>query len=304
MRLRWTFAGLVALACGLAWAQAPSPRPRITGVSHLAVYTSDPAAAASFYADQMGFAKLPDPESSQGVRYALSPTQWVEVLPLPPNAGINRLDHIAFTTDSAEGMRKFLAAKAWKVPSSVQKGSDGSQWFEVLDPEGNRVQFIQPVLKPIDAPRAVGRHIIHIGIVVHSREAEDAFYRAILGFRPYWFGGAAEGRIDWVSQQTPDSRDWLEYMMVAPGPVTDITQQRLGVMNHLSVGEISVQQVAEKLLVPGVLTGRHDPAPKIGHDGKYQLNLYDPDDTRLELMNFKPTQPACCSPRTAPDPEP
>jgi catechol 2,3-dioxygenase-like lactoylglutathione lyase family enzyme len=306
MQLRNTFAVLIALVALPAWGQTGPARPALTGVSHLAVYTSDAAAAERYYGYQLGFAKLPDPENPQGVRYALSATQWVEVLPLPAGAGINRLDHIAFTTASAEGMRKYLAAKGWKTPEAIGKGADGSRWFTVLDPEGNRVEFFEPSPHPVDAPRAIGRHIIHVGMMVHSREAEDAFYRVLLGFRPYWFGGADPGRIDWVSQQTPESRDWLEYMMIGPGTgiPAEMTAQRLGVMDHLSVGEPSVQDAFAKLTAEGRLPARHDPAPKLGHDGKYQLNLYDPEGTRVELMNFKPSQEPCCSPRTAPDPEP
>jgi len=53
---------------------------------------------------------------------------------------------------------------------------------------------------------------------VHSREAEDKFYKEILGFRAYWFGGMHPEKLDWVSQQTPDGHDWLEYMLVGPAP--------------------------------------------------------------------------------------
>lgn len=306
MQLRVGLAVLVALVTVEAWGQTGPARPAITGISHLAVYAADKAAAEHFYVDQLGFAKLPDPENPQGVRYALSATQWVEVLPLPAGTGIDRLDHIAFTTASAEGMRRYLAAKGWKTPKTVEKGRDGSCWFTVLDPEQNRVEFLEPGSKPVEVPRAIGRHIIHVGMMVHSREVEDSFYRALLDFRPYWFGGMEAGRIDWVSQQTPEARDWLEYMMVGPGQglPADMTAQRLGVLNHLSVGETSVQEAFEKLTAENRFPARHDPAPKLGRDGKYQLNLYDPDGTRVELMNFKPSQEPCCSPRTAPDPEP
>ena len=100
----------------------------------------------------MGAAKLPDPENPKGVRYALSATQYIEVLPLP--AGVDaktsvvRLDHTAWITDSADGMRKYLAAKGWKTPAKVEKGADGSRWFAVLDPEGNKVEFVQPPAHP------------------------------------------------------------------------------------------------------------------------------------------------------------
>ena len=36
--------------------------------------------------------------------------------------------------------------------------------------------------------------------------------------------------------------------------------------------------------------------PKIGRDGKWQLSLYDPNLTRVELMEPKPVEKPCCSP--------
>jgi catechol 2,3-dioxygenase-like lactoylglutathione lyase family enzyme len=146
-------------------------RPKITGISHLAVYTSDPAAADRFYRTTVGAVRLPDPENPKGVRYAFSTTQFIEVLPLPPGAGINRLDHIAYATDDAEGLRKYLAAKAYKTPSAVQRGADGSHWFTVLDPEGNKVEFVELPHLPqaVAAPNVIGSHIIHAGMLVHSR---------------------------------------------------------------------------------------------------------------------------------------
>ncbi len=298
-----------AAAFGAAAVFAQSaPRPKITGISHIAVYASDPVAADRYYAGIIGAAKLPDPEDPGGVRYALSSTQFIEVLPLPADAGINRLDHTAWNVDNASAMRRYLAAKGWKTPPLVTRGVDGSRWFEVRDPEGNRVQFVQPPahLRAIDAPGAIGHHIIHIGFMVHSRAAEDAFYRDLLGFRPYWWGGHTDGAVDWVSQQAPDGRDWLEYMLAA-GPGRGIppgmTGNQLGILDHLSIGEDSVPDAYQVLAAGNRLTGRHDPAPKIGRDGKYQFNLYDPDGIRLELMNFHATNRPCCSPFTAADPE-
>jgi catechol 2,3-dioxygenase-like lactoylglutathione lyase family enzyme len=292
------------LAVTAAVAQNVLTRPKITGISHLAVYTADAAATERYYVGSIGAVKLADPENPKGVRYALSAAQWVEVLPLPPGVGINRLDHTAWTTESAEGLRKYLAAKGWKTPAAVKKGTGGSRWFSVLDPEGNTVEFVQPSGKPVAAPDAVGHHIIHVGFMVHSREAEDKFYKEILGFRAYWFGGMHPEKLDWVSQQTPDGHDWLEYMLVGPGAgiPADMTQNRLGVLDHLSIGEVSVPDAYQKLVAANRLTGKHDAAPKIGLDGKYQFNLYDPDGIRLELMNFHATDKPCCSPFTAEDP--
>lgn len=283
--------------------QAAPVRPNITGISHIAVYTSNPSATDHFYRAVVGAAKAADPENPRGVRYMLSATQFVEVLPLPSGAGIVRLDHTAWNTANAEAMRRYLAAKGWKTPEKVNRASDGSRWFEVLDPEGNKVQFVQPGTEHVSAPDAIGHHMIHVGFMVHNRVKEDEFYRGLLGFRPYWFGGMHEGQVDWVSQQVPDGHDWLEYMMTpGTGIPEGMTQQHLGVMDHFSIGEVSVPEAYKVLEAGNRLTGRHDAAPKIGRDGKYQLNLYDPDGIRIELMNFQPTQKPCCSPFTAANP--
>ena len=303
------FAVVSLAAFSVATVAATTPeRPKITGISHLAVYTSDPAATDHYYREIIGAAKLPDPENPQGVRYAFSATQFVEVLPLPPNSGINRLDHTAYNTTDVEGFRKYLAAKGWKTPNTVTKLSDGSRSFVVLDPEGNKVEFVQPAAyaKAPDAPNVIGHHIIHVGILVRSPEEQNKFYRELLGFRPYWYGGMTEGKIDWVSQQVPDGHDWVEYMVVSAPPGSgipaNITQHQLGVMDHLSVGEESVNDTYKKLEAENRLGGVHDKTPKIGRDGKWQFNMYDPDGTRLELMNFHATEKPCCSEFTAQDP--
>ena len=304
---------VAAAALSAAAAQTVPPRPRITGISHIAVYTSDPAATEHYYTEVVGAVKLSDPEDQQGVRYALSETQYVEALPLPAGAGVVRLDHVAWVTESAEGMRKYLAAKRWKVPAHVQHGAGGSTWFEVRDPEGNKVQFVEAPARRLGfvvvafAPHAIGHHIIHVGYMVHDRALEDTFYRDLLGFRPYWWGGRG-GKVEWVAQQCPDGHDWMEYMVTrgTSGMPADMTQRELGVMDHFSIGVVSVPDAVKALVagnrldtVPG---GHHDAAPKIGLDGKYQFNMYDPDGIRTEVMNFHATEKPCCSPFTAEDP--
>ena len=92
MYSRSLFALLLAVSAVPMVAQPPSAsikRPRITGISHLAVYTSDAAAADHFYRELVGAAKLTDPENPRGVRYAFSNVQFIEVLPLPAGAEIS-----------------------------------------------------------------------------------------------------------------------------------------------------------------------------------------------------------------------
>jgi catechol 2,3-dioxygenase-like lactoylglutathione lyase family enzyme len=291
--------------CGAALAATPV-RPPITSVSHLAVYIDDVAKAEQFYVHDLGALKRLDPENPQGVRYFFSPSQFVEVLPLPVNMGANRMDHIAFNTTDVEGLRRYLAAKKIQVPKAASKGADGSQWFQVKDPEGIAVEFVQPPSPlPAIAVNPLFGHIIHVGAIVHDRALEDTFYRDILGFRPYWYGGMKdEGPPNWVSQQVPDGSDWLEYMVTSNA----LTQAQMGVLNHFSLGVPNMEKAYTALWNEGRLDGQVDGRgqqiiPKIGRDAKWQLNLLDPDGTRAEVMELHAIGKPCCSPFTAADPE-
>jgi catechol 2,3-dioxygenase-like lactoylglutathione lyase family enzyme len=299
-------AGLAMLgAFSAALAQTPA-RPPITSVSHLAVYAGDAAKTERFYVHDLGAVKRADPENPQGARYYFSPSQFVEVLPLPPGAAANRMDHIAFNTANAEGLRRYLAAKNIQVPKETIRGSDGSQWFQVKDPEGITVEFVQSrPPRPSIAVNPLFGHIIHVGAIVRDRALEDAFYRDILGFRPYWFGGMKDDAPpSWVSQQVPEGHDWLEYMVTT----NTLNQAQMGVLNHFSLGVANMEKVYTALWNEDRLEGQVDGrgqqlVPKIGRDAKWQLNLLDPDGTRAEVMELHAIGKPCCSPFTAADPE-
>ncbi|MBV8630931.1 MAG: VOC family protein [Silvibacterium sp.] len=298
---------VVLLSLSLPAAVSGQARPAITGISHIAVYTSHPDTAEKYYVHDIGLFKGPDPENPNGVRYYVNSTQFVEVLPLPAGAGPDRLDHLAYITADAEALRAYLAAHKVEVPARVEHGSDGSLWFHVKDPEGNVVGFVQPPAQPLSIAGAnpIGHRVIHVGMSVKSRDTEDAFYRNILGFQPYWFGGMKSDRIDWVSQQVPEGHDWLEYML-SPLPANatpEVTQKQLGVLNHLSIGVLNMEKAVTTLDSEGRLDNQHV-GPQIGRDGKWQYNLFDPDQTRLELMEYSNVEKPCCSPFTAQNPSP
>jgi catechol 2,3-dioxygenase-like lactoylglutathione lyase family enzyme len=309
MRRGWLLLG-AAMAAAMAGGALAANRPAILSVSHLAVYAADPARTESFYVQDLGAVKMPDPENPLGTRYYFSPSQFVEVLPLPAGAGINRLDHVAFETYDVEAMRTYLADRNYAVPPRVTHGADGGLWIDVTDPEGNKVQFVEtPTSRPAIPVNALSRHIIHVGYVVHDRAKEDGFYRDLLGFRPYWAGGMKDDTPpSWVSQQLPNGTDWLEYMLVPPpDPNSDappMTQQRLGVLNHFSLGVVNMEAAYTALWNSDRLEGQPATAvPKIGRDAKWQLNLIDPDGTRAEVMEFHAIGKPCCSPFSATDPD-
>lgn len=305
--LRPSIALLVSLSLlfgATAPAQASNKRPLVTGISHIAVYARDMAASDDFYRRILGGAKSADPEDSRGARYYFGAHQFVEVLPAPAGQGPSMLAHVAYATPDASALRSYLLAHGTGA-TDIRAGADGAKWFAVRDPEGNEVQFVQGGAPGVRlSPWAVGSHIIHIGYLVHNRATEDRFYRRLLGFRPYWFGAMKEGAVDWVSQQVPDGHDWLEYMMVGPGstvPETGIDARELGVLDHFSIGVPNMEAAVTRLYAGDRLPPRHD-GPSMGRDGKWQANLYDPDGTRVELMEFQPVIKPCCSAFTAESP--
>ncbi len=287
-------------------AAAQQNRPAITGISHMCVYASDMKASEHFYAQILGAAKGPDPQDANGTRYYFSPVQFVEVLPLPAGATQSRMGCVAYNTQDAESLLQYLRAKGAAELGELRTGNDGSRWFQTKDPEGNEVQFVQPG-KPASSPggaNPIGNRIIHVGYLVHSRAEEDRFYKDILGFKAYWFGSKQPDHVDWVSQQVPDGHDWLEYMMVGDGstvPLSKVDQRQLGVLNHFSIGVPNMEEAVTTLYREERLSPRHD-GPQMGLDGKWQANLYDPDGTRVELMELQPVMKPCCSPFTAASP--
>ncbi|HKR31068.1 MAG TPA: VOC family protein [Terriglobales bacterium] len=270
-------------------------RPAITGVSHVTFYTTAPDAAKHFYGDLLGLAQ------NDHSNVFLVGRQAVQALAENPPNPHSLLSNIGFATANAEQLRRYLQSRSVHVPARIEQNPDGTRWFEVKDPEGNRVQFEQAKTKNLRNPKALSSQIIHVGFLVHDRAAEDAFYREILGFRPYWFGGRTDDRVDWVALQVPEGHQWIEYMLTNKD--AQITAQRLGVLNHFSLGVSDIKETAKQLEARGWTSDSRSHI-QLGRDGKVQLNVYDPDGTRVEFMEFTPTQPPCCSPFTASHPSP
>jgi catechol 2,3-dioxygenase-like lactoylglutathione lyase family enzyme len=290
---------LLLVILGLAavcHSENPVQRPAITGISHVAFYSSNLAAAKEFYNGLLGLAiRAPGPESYQvGI-------QQVELEPLPAGHGHDLIAHVAFATADADGVRRYLSEHGVTVPAKVNTESNGTVWFALKDPEGNPIEFVQerPELEGRQAEAPVSKVMIHAGFVVHSREVEDKFYKDLLGFHVYWHGGMKDNETDWVDMQVPDGTQWLEYMMVRKGQ--ELSPGTLGVLNHIALGVPSMTSAAQLLRSRGWKPSDKE-KEQIGKDGKWQLNLYDPDGTRVELMEFTPVQTPCCSPYTGPHP--
>ena len=274
------------------------PRPQVTGISHVAFYSTNLAGAKDFYGGLFGL--WTDPARPNAYHVG---AQMVELEPLPQGHGHDLIAHLAFATPDAEGMRKYLASHSVSVPEKVSKGGGDTLWFALKDPEGNSIEFVQerPELTGRPPEAAVSKVMIHVGFVVHDRAAEDKFYKDLLGFHLYWQGGNPSDRVDWVMMQVPDGTDWIEYMLYLPASPS---LAQLGSANHLAPGVSSVAELQQRLEQRGWKAPEGRNPQILGVDGKMQLDLTDPDGTRIEFMEFKPVKDPCCSAYTGPQPGP
>src|SRR5713101_3118130 len=286
-----------------AMPEKPQPvvRPAIVGVAHIGLRTDNLAAARKFYSDVLGFQEpftVDDPPGKLLLTYfKVNDHQYVEVFPELKDPKQDRLSHISFETTDAEQMRAYLASRGVKVPEKLEPMRDGNRGFDVNDPDGHDVEFVE--FRPGSLhSRNFGKYlpdtristrIIHVGVVVKDRAAADRFYKDILGFKLQWRGGMKDTDTDWVAMRVPEGTDWLEYMLNVNNP----NPHTLGVMHHLSLGVPDIQAGYRLAVECGYKSSE---TPKVGRDGKYQYNLYDPNFTRVELMEPKPVQKPCCSP--------
>jgi catechol 2,3-dioxygenase-like lactoylglutathione lyase family enzyme len=275
-----------------------APRPRITGIDHVAFYTTNPDGVKKLYKDILGLAPAAPVEPGETTRY-MSGKQWVGYSAAPDPKATDRMDHVAFATDNIAGLHHYLVQKGFK-PAQIQGRSDHSLSFFVNDPEGHHIEFVERSNNeslPAE-PDGVSRRMIHTGFLVYDQSAEDHFYREVLGFRPYWHGGMKDNETDWFSLQVADGTDWLEYMLNQPAhPDLQLT----GVMNHISYGVADMKK-AQAVLESHGWKPHGDEHAEVGKDGKWQLDVFDPDFSRVELMEFKNVQKPCCSDFTGPNP--
>ena len=293
---------LTAALLFLALPAFSQQRPAITGIAFMRLYTTNYEAAEDFYSKTLAYRPAKGPEAllRGNAVYPVNHLQWIELVPHAGPVQDCMMAAVGFTTRDAAGLQRYLQAHDIKIEEPLRAGE-----FSVRDPEGNLVVFVQSSAVPsaaadslptlvshaAETPEAPSHRIIHVGFIVHDHAKEDAFWRELLGFRPYWHGTMHPGHEDFVSLQVPNGSDWIEYMLIAPEKPT---KRDYGLSDHFSLGVDHMQTVLADLQRNGC-EGKNCTAIQAGVDGKVQLNLYDPDQTRIEFMEFKPVMKPCCS---------
>ncbi len=247
-------------------------RPRILGVAHMALFVSDLQKARAFYKDFLGYDEpyvLKREDGADRIAFIkINENQYLELFAESPRQD-GRLNHISFLTDAAEGMRVYLASRGVKVPDKVGKGRIGNLNFNIVDPDGHTVEIVQ--YQPDSwttrergkfmPETRISTHIMHIGVLIGALEPAMKFYGEILGFREF-----------------------------------------MGVRNHICLITPDIKKAVAILEARPARKNYNRPIEiKVGKNGKRQANLFDPDGTRIELMepntvDGKPVPPSIAPP--------
>jgi lactoylglutathione lyase len=318
MRTAKLFSG-ISIAASL-FAQDAVQRPKILGVAHMAVYVKDLAKTRQFYEQFMGFGEpftLPqkDGKGTRIVFVKVNDRQYFEIFN-EADRGEGQLNHISLYTDSADRLYAYLKSKGVEVMSdkgSVGKGQTGNKNFNVKDPDGHIVEMVEYMPdswtareqgKFMPASRISG-HIMHVGILAGDLDKSMAFYGGVLGFREFWRGSSSPRMLSWVNIRPAEGDDYVELMLYNSLPAPDAR----GGKNHASLMVPNAEKALAELKRRAALGLYTPPEGKpleiqVGVNKKRQINLYDPDGTRIELMEPNTVDGVPAPNSTAPAPHP
>ncbi len=313
-RIKFAFSLFVAaFATASLRAQDTVPRPKITGISHVAYFVSDLPKAIAFWHDFLGYEQsytLPMPDNS-GVRISfikINDQQHIELFNEKSTIPHNFMSHLCFSVNDIEQMRSFLRAKGYDVkPGNGAKTKAGDYAFEIKDPDGMLIEFVQSLPDGLERKAAgkllpdsrISPRVYHVGYLVGDAQRTMDFY-TMLGFTETWRGGANPKELSWINLKVPDGDDYIELMLYHALP-----EGPFGSSNHISLMVPDIEKaVADLKARPYMASYGKELAIRTGVNQKHQMNMYDPDATRVELMEpftitGKPTAPSMAPPPAA-----
>jgi lactoylglutathione lyase len=291
MRDFFIYCGIWFFTCAGLWGQQLA-RPRIVGIPHADFRVHDIAASRHFYKDFLGYAEPFDITGPDGklimAFIKINDRQYIELSP-EANPDEPRFVHLAFETDDAEGLRQYAKSKGYKAPDKpASRGRIRNMGTGLEDPDGNKIDVTQyePDGSSIqdlgkDLPEArISKRMLHVGFSVTKPETAH-YYIDIMGFREFWRGSADGKTASYSNLMAPEGCDYVEFIL-GPKPTSKAQQ---GVVYHIALEVPDMDAAIAKLNAnPARKDYKREMEVHVGKNHKRQLNLFDPDGTRVELM--------------------
>jgi len=266
----------------LTFLQAAAARPPILGVAHVRLLASDIGKARAFYSVLLGFPEVPQSNGMVAI-FRVNDRQRIIVRRAARDVDDRFID-VGFETPDRDAARAWLASHGLKAETVDEPGEGGGDSVETTDPDGHAIRLIR--LTGGDtlndgADRRLSRRILHAGLTVRDAAKADAFYKDVLGFSEIWRGGRTDAAPNWINMRVPDGTDYLEYMLTTG----TLDRRQLGTEHHVALLVPSIQDALEAVRARTPADDpNHRATPHIGFNRKWQLNVYDPDGTRIEFM--------------------
>jgi lactoylglutathione lyase len=175
-----------------------------------------------------------------------------------------------------------------KVPEQTPVGKVGNRNYFIKDPNGNKVEIVEYLPTSMTVKMQgrclpetrIATHMSHAGIAVGRLEESLRFYRDVLGFTETWRGAPGK-TLSWLNLRVPDGTDYIEFMLYDQ----PMTRETLLTKHHVCLEVPDVAKALEILQSRPLPAGCKPPtAVKVGVNGRRQINCFDPDGTRVELM--------------------
>src|ERR1700731_1429930 len=133
---------LAAAFLSLAGASPDQPaRPKIYGIAFVRFKTTDAQKSSDFYSKIIGLTEGHDGcKGPSAPCFVVNPYQYVELVQTGAQERGSFLEEVGFTTGDLPKMREYLSARGVKT-TDIALGPNGLRFFELEDPEHNRVAF-------------------------------------------------------------------------------------------------------------------------------------------------------------------
>jgi lactoylglutathione lyase len=291
----------------LTLAASPATRAEelpLLGLAHVEIRVSDLEQARRFYDDVLGYEEPFEVSSAKGTGAAVAffkvnDRQFIElVLAAGLKADVAPpMTHIAIATDSVERLRAMLVQRGLAVSPIEKSPRDGSLSCAIRTLPGQNLgalEFVEYSAESLESQawgkalgvRRISQRLEHAGIIATDFAAARKFYIETLGFHETWSRNQPDGTPVLNHLRLPGSSgDYIE-LSNKPKP---LSRTQAGTAAHISleVPEIRAAQKEVLARAPGAALKE----PRFGLDQRWQFNLFDPDGTRVELMQPRASAP-------------
>lgn len=168
-------------------------RPAVWGIAKITFLVSDYQVARNYYGKFLGFDEAFSYPSDLGkvISFKVNDRQFLEFVLDPKAKDKKRMVSASFETENAEQMRQYLKSQGQTVPEKTVIDGAGNEVFSVVDPSGNRIEFIGWKASSLHkkskgkflSDRRISKRIHHVGLYADKIIDNDPFYAGLLKFK-------------------------------------------------------------------------------------------------------------------------